>query len=746
MGDVRIKYKVDKGELVLARKELDKINKEIGVTKKQSNQASGAIKAVGGAIIAAFTIDKLVDFGRQIISITAEFDKLRAVLTNTLGSKSQADAAFTRLQEFASKTPFQVSSLTNSFVKLANQGFVPTNKELTKLGDLAASTGKDFDQLTEAIIDAQTGEFERLKEFGIRASKQGDQVTFAFKGVQTQTEFTSDSIKEYLLSLGELEGVSGAMEAVSKTLGGQISNLQDNFDSLFYALGQASVGIISDVLSALNAAVETVARLINAANGITGQASIELNKLNLEFGKLETAEQYQEAISVITSRIEMLKNNISENITQAQLLKSSQSDATDTYKQQGAVIDTLTNDFTKYKKGQEELFEQLKDTQGATEDVTESTKQNASSFADANTTIAEQGIQLSALEKFLQAVKQDYFKLTSAIDDGTAASEKFTSSLIDTIRRAQRELNEMGGQTKATIEEIEEFILEGLDELEQADNEYVKSQIDNLKKVQDEEARILEERAAKKLAFLDAGDMIASEVFSRQQQRLEDELNIIQENTDKQIEALEIERDRKLEIVGRDAEARKAIEKKFQEDKARLNEQGARKEKEIAIKQAKFDRVETLFQIAVNTAEAVIKSVAASPLTAGQPFAGIAVALGALQAGLVASRPLPKFRKGVLDIQGPSHERGGILAEIEGHESIMTANETRNFMPTLKAIRENSIDPEVLNQVAQGKGSQVHNNIVEVPRDQFVWDEDGFSYYMNRKNITVQRKGMRYKC
>ena len=34
--------------------------------------------------------------------------------------------------------------------------------------------GKDLSQMIEAVADATTGEFERLKEFGIKAGKEGD--------------------------------------------------------------------------------------------------------------------------------------------------------------------------------------------------------------------------------------------------------------------------------------------------------------------------------------------------------------------------------------------------------------------------------------------------------------------------------------------------------------------------------------------------------------------------------------------
>lgn len=232
------------------------LKKSIGQSETALNGFSKAVKGVGGQLTAALGALSFVALGKQILDITAEFQKFEAVLTNTLGSKSAAQDAMERIQDFASKTPFSVQELTASFVKLANQGFQPTTDELRKLGDLASSTGKNFDQLTEAIIDAQTGEFERLKEFGIRASKQGDQVKFTFKGVETQTKFTADSIRDYILSLGELEGVSGSMAAISETLGGKISNLGDIWDKFLLTLGTQTSGVAFSILDALNRGLE----------------------------------------------------------------------------------------------------------------------------------------------------------------------------------------------------------------------------------------------------------------------------------------------------------------------------------------------------------------------------------------------------------------------------------------------------------------------------------------------------------
>jgi hypothetical protein len=272
-NDIKIRYDIDLSKLQQATSEFDKITAEerqllaeLGKLKKQFDEVGdkakksgkdagdamggmGAVAAKVGPVIAGiFAADKIVGFTKEVIAVTAEFQKLGAILKNTLGSNSAAQGALTRIQEFAAQTPFSVQELTQSFVKLANQGFTPTNAQLRKLGDLASSTGKNFDQLTEAIIDAQTGEFERLKEFGIRASKAGDQVTFTFKGVQTQTKFTNEAIREYLLSLGDLQGVSGSMAAVSGTLGGQISNLGDAWDSLLNSIGTRLAPVFSGAL------------------------------------------------------------------------------------------------------------------------------------------------------------------------------------------------------------------------------------------------------------------------------------------------------------------------------------------------------------------------------------------------------------------------------------------------------------------------------------------------------------------
>ncbi|MGD9931765.1 MAG: hypothetical protein AB7U05_17225 [Mangrovibacterium sp.] len=235
-------------------KEIDRMNREIKHSADNFNTQGGRIdnsfKRIAQAAGVYLSFDFAGRMAREITSVRGEWQKYEAVLTNTLGSNTEAVEVLDMIAKYGATTSFQVNELTDSFVKLASQGFKPTRDQLASLGDLAASKAKGFDQLAEAIIDAETFEFERLKEFGIRASKDGEKITFTFKGVKTAVDASAESVRNYILSLGQLEGVRGSTEAISKTIVGLASNFQDAMDQMLNSLGKDQEGLIADTIKA----------------------------------------------------------------------------------------------------------------------------------------------------------------------------------------------------------------------------------------------------------------------------------------------------------------------------------------------------------------------------------------------------------------------------------------------------------------------------------------------------------------
>lgn len=235
-----------------ALRRMDSFNQQINQKGKQNEQT---FKNIGVAIAGAFTVDKLLDFTRAVVSTTAEFQKFEAVLTNTLGSNSAAQVALQQIQQFAAQTPFSVKETTDAFIRLANGGIKPTMSDMRSFADLAGNAGKSMTDLAEAVNDAQRGEFERLKEFFVDASVKGNKVEFTFKGIKTAVDNNAQSINAYLLSLGNLNGVAGASEKVMQTLGGQLNNLGDSWDKLLLAFGNAGEQVITKFISLTNNAI-----------------------------------------------------------------------------------------------------------------------------------------------------------------------------------------------------------------------------------------------------------------------------------------------------------------------------------------------------------------------------------------------------------------------------------------------------------------------------------------------------------
>lgn len=230
-------------------RDLDNDFNRLNRTQSVLKTGLGALK---GAFLGFVAGVSLLSLTNQVIEARVEYEKFQAVLTNTFQSSNVAQSALNMLTTFAEKTPYALNELTGSFIKLVNRGFLPTYEQLINLGDLASSQGKSFDRLTEAILDAETGEFERLKEFGIKASKAGNMVTFSFKGVTKEVQNNSDALRTAILEYGKMDGVAGSMEAVSKTLGGQIGNLQDKFNKFLVQLGGFSSPIFDSFFAGIS--------------------------------------------------------------------------------------------------------------------------------------------------------------------------------------------------------------------------------------------------------------------------------------------------------------------------------------------------------------------------------------------------------------------------------------------------------------------------------------------------------------
>jgi hypothetical protein len=260
-------------ELLTNTKGVDEAEKKVGGLQKTFNSA----KVAFAGIIAANVVQQQLG---KILDITKKYQQYNTILKVATGSQQEATKTLQLIENAASETVFSVDELTSSYIKFANRGLKPTKDEIISLADLAASQGKSFDQLTEAVLDASAGEFERLKEFGVKASKEGDKVTLSFRGVNQTIANTPEAINKAVISLGKLEGVAGSNAKQMKDLSGVISNIGDNTEKVYKNIGERLKGFFTESLGALAKFVEKLVEFTEIpVSQKLQEEQIELNAL-----------------------------------------------------------------------------------------------------------------------------------------------------------------------------------------------------------------------------------------------------------------------------------------------------------------------------------------------------------------------------------------------------------------------------------------------------------------------------------
>ena len=192
---------------------------------------------------------------KGIINTNKEIQKLQAQLKTFTGSTEAANQKWDELLDFASTTPFQIQDVVSSFQRLKAVGLDPTRRELEAFGDVAAGSGRSIIQFAEAVADATTGEFERLKEFGIVARSEGEQVALRFGETSITVQKNAQEITDALRSIAETN-FAGAMEDQMNTLEGAFSQLGDATTNFAIAIGEG--GLNDAVIETANAFTDLI--------------------------------------------------------------------------------------------------------------------------------------------------------------------------------------------------------------------------------------------------------------------------------------------------------------------------------------------------------------------------------------------------------------------------------------------------------------------------------------------------------
>lgn len=218
-----------------------------------------------------------------------------------------------------------------------------------------------------------------------------------------------------------------------------------------------------------------------------------------------------------------------------------------------------------------------------------------------------------------------------------------------------------------------------------------------IKKLNDEALQNEYKKAEKEIALRKQVSQLAvdfaisslSKIAAAQQDsnniRIQNELHRSQTETDNEIASLE-----------RRKEAGLISENEFNAKRDAIQEKQKQKELQLKRKQAQQEKNFALFQIALNTASAIVKQLATTPLPAGAPFIAAIAAAGVVEAAIVQSRPLPEFKKGGYTGDGNPNAEAGIVHKAE---FVMPAEKTAKYKEELQAMYEGRYSKDYRNPI-----------------------------------------------
>jgi len=213
-----------------------------------------AVGAGVGALLAAPTGGMSMGLGAAIgglaiagIKGAADLESYRNTLNTVMKDSKKAGETLTWAVDFANRTPFETTDIVQATVRLSAYGLTAQDV-MGQIGDMASVMDKDLMSAVEAVADAQTGELERLKEFGITKQMIVDQANKKMAGIEivnAKGQITDQKkFNEVLFSLMK-DRFAGGMDVQANSFKGLMSTVKGTFSSaLTQMMGVSADGTI----------------------------------------------------------------------------------------------------------------------------------------------------------------------------------------------------------------------------------------------------------------------------------------------------------------------------------------------------------------------------------------------------------------------------------------------------------------------------------------------------------------------
>jgi tape measure domain-containing protein len=284
---VLIEFQVDSSGAI---KSLKRVKNELKETAKPASSAAsafGVLKknlALVGTVIGALGLAKLgrsmATLAGNVISTGATFETLAIQMQSVTGSARAGQQAMEWIVDFTASTPYQLETVTNSFIKLKAMGIDPSTGAMQAIADATSYLGGETDVMNSLVLalgksmtvgKMSMEEMRMMMERGVPVidllAKVLNKTTGEINEMSRKGELNREVILKLIPAIQEWAGP--ASQALMNTFSGAWSNLKDNIQLAFAAL--ADLGILDVATAAVKLARDAVGLFTAALQDLAGE-------------------------------------------------------------------------------------------------------------------------------------------------------------------------------------------------------------------------------------------------------------------------------------------------------------------------------------------------------------------------------------------------------------------------------------------------------------------------------------------
>jgi tape measure domain-containing protein len=413
----------------------------------------GVAKGAGAAVAGAFAISRVKQFGEELVTVAAKYDRINAVLKLTQGGSKQAGDAMEFIRGTAEKLGLDLGTAATSFARFsaATKGsalegeqtrkiFASVAGAMSKLGNTSAETEGAFLALGQMISKGKV-QAEELR------GQLGERLPGAFQLAANAMGVTAEKLAK-MMENGEVlaaDLLPALANELDKTFGsGQVDTLQGNINRLGTAWEEFKAGLadtlgVKDAVSGLTDLLRLDADIGLATSEAFGKTADELEKmraatermmaLRKDEADIIAEEHYRQKLVEIGQEMEKLIKIQGQPVSAANL-------------NMGPMIDP---------KNTEMLAAAMDRARAAVKELDAAQQQGNATQGQVNAAVAAATAATGAYEKALTAATKESTAAAKSEADRTAAMQS-NFAILTELATAQRDMARTFGDTATALQ------------------------------------------------------------------------------------------------------------------------------------------------------------------------------------------------------------------------------------------------------------------------------------------------------